>query len=163
MGFTGQILASYRDPGGVMTRMLAAGQREDRALAILMAAALFLFVAQWPAATRAAFFDPSVPLQGRLSGALMGTLFLLPLFAYGLAGAAHLLSRLAGGRGTYYGARIALFWALLCIGPLALFQGLVAGLAGPGAALTATGVLVFLAFLWIWLSGLYVAEFGGVA
>jgi hypothetical protein len=157
---TTAILATYRDPGGMVRRMLAGPRREDRALAMLMAAAGMAFVAQWPVMRRAAILDPSIPLEGRMSGALMATLFVLPLSAYLLAGASHALSRLAGGRGTFYGARLALFWALLAVSPLMLLQGLVAGLIGPGPALLATGIVVFGAFLWIWIAGLRAAEFG---
>jgi hypothetical protein len=159
-GFAAQIMSSYRTPGAVVGRMLAASPREDRLLAILMAAAVLVFLSQWPVARRAAMLDPSVPFQARLSGAMMATLFILPLGAYVLAGVTHFASRLMGGRGTGYGARVALFWALLCAAPLALVQGLVAGIAGQGALTVAVGVAVFAAFLWVWLSGLWVAEFG---
>ena len=159
-GFAAQIVASYRNPRAVVQRMLAPAPREDRLLVILMAAAVLMFLAQWPAARRAAELDPAVPFQARLSGAMMATLFILPLGAYVLAGLTHLASRLMGGHGTGYGARVALFWALLCAAPLALVQGLVAGLAGPGALAAVTGAAVFAAFLWVWLSGLWVAEFG---
>jgi hypothetical protein len=158
-GFAAQILASYRDPRGVVERMLASAPREDRLLAILMGAAVLIFLAQWPAARRAAELDPSIPLQGRLSGAMMATMFILPLGAYALAGASHLVSRLAGGRGSGYDARLALFWALLCVAPLALVQGLVTGLAGSGGVSVFTGAVVFAVFLWVWLAGLWVAEF----
>ena len=159
-GFAAQIAASYRKPRAVVSRMLASAPREDRALVILMAAAAMMFLAQWPGARRAAELDPSVPFQARVSGAMMATLFILPLGAYVLAGLTHVASRLMGGRGTGYGARVALFWALLCAAPLAMAQGLVAGLAGPGVLASATGAVVFVAFLWVWLSGLWVAEFG---
>ena len=39
------IAATYRGPGGVLRRLLARGQREDRALAILMAGCALVFVA----------------------------------------------------------------------------------------------------------------------
>ncbi len=63
-----------------------------------------------------------------------------------------------GGQGGYYGARLALFWALVASAPAWLLNGLVAGLIGPGAALNIVGFLAFAAFLWIWLSGLAEAE-----
>lgn len=163
MAFTTDIVATYRGPGAVVARILSGGQREDRALAILMAAAVVMFVGQWPVAARLAHFDPSIPVEGRLAGPLVAMVFIMPLLAYAVAGVSHVALRAAGGRGTFWGARIALFWALLAVSPLMLFQGLVAGFIGPGASLSAVGVVVFAVFLWFWVSGLRVAEFGGVS
>ncbi len=163
MSVLADMLASLRNPRPVVRRLLAAGRREDRALAILMAAAALIFVSQWPRAARQAHLDPSMPLDGRLSGALLSSVFLLPLLAYGVAALSHLFARVLGGRGTGFGARIALFWALLVSAPLMLAQGLVAGLAGPGIWQTAAGTAVFAAFLWVWLAGLWAAETEGAA
>jgi hypothetical protein len=63
-----------------------------------------------------------------------------------------------GGQGTGYGARVALFWSLLAVSPLMLFQGLVRGFVGPGPGLTATGIVVALAFLALWINALIEAE-----
>jgi hypothetical protein len=41
-----------------------------------------------------------------------------------------------------------------------LLQGLVAGMIGPGPALTAVRVGVGLAFFWLWLTLLHEAELG---
>ena len=123
-----------------------------------MAACALIFVSQWPALARMAHHDPAIPLDARLGGALMGTLFLLPLFAYALAALSHLAARALGGRGSHHGARLALFWALLAISPLMLLQGLARGLAGPGPAQTALGVAVLVCFLAVWASGLIEAE-----
>lgn len=158
MAIAGDILESYRAPGRVLARKLSAGPREDRALAILMIACFLMFVAQWPGLARAAHLDPSVPLEARMGGALMGLLFIVPLLAYGMAALSHLAARLFGGQGSWFGARLALFWALLSVSPLMLFQGLVAGFVGPGPAQSATGIVVLIAFLWLWLGGLRAAE-----
>lgn len=158
MSVTARIVQTWRDPRGVMRAHLAAGPREDRALAVLFAACLMIFVAQWPALSRAAHLDPAVPLDARIGGALMGTLFIAPLLAYLIAGASHMAARAMGGRGTWFGARMALFWSLLAVSPLMLLQGLVAGFVGPGPALTLTGLAVLLAFLFLWLSALAEAE-----
>jgi hypothetical protein len=161
MAVTTEILATYRAPQGVVARLIAAGQREDRALAILMAAALVIFVAQWPVAARQAHFDPSIPVEGRLAGPLTAIVFVMPLLAYAVAGASHLVLRAFGARGSFWAARIALFWALLAVSPLMLLQGLVAGFVGPGPGLSVLGAAVFGVFLWFWIAGLRVAEFGG--
>ncbi|GGE03360.1 hypothetical protein SAMN05421774_101620 [Gemmobacter megaterium] len=158
MSVTQRILASWRRPQAVVRELLAAGQREDRALVILMVACLIIFVAQWPALSRAAYLDESVPLDARLGGALMGTLFLLPPLAYGLAAISHLVARVMGGQGTWYGARLALFWSLLVIAPLMLLQGLVLGFVGPGPGASAMGLIVLAGFLFQWVNAMIAAE-----
>lgn len=151
---TGDILRSYRAPGRVVRALLADGPREDRALVFLMTACFLLFVGQWPALARAAAADPAVPLEARLGGALLATLFLLPLIAYGLALLAHLGLRAAGLPSRAWAARLALFWALLAAAPLFLAAGLVAGfLPGSGVALGA-GAAALAALLAIWAAGL---------
>jgi hypothetical protein len=155
---TTDILALWRQPRSTFRARLEEVPREDRAFAVLMGACGLTFVAQWPALARAAHLDPAVPLDARMGGALMATLFMLPLIAYGLAALSHLAARVLGGRGSFHGARLALFWALLGAMPGVLFYGLAAGLAGPGPALTLTGVAVFAGFLWLWLTLLAEAE-----
>ena len=152
------IIESYRRPRAVLRRKLDAGPQEGRALALLMGACLLIFVSQWPGLARAAYLDPAIPLDARMGGALLATLFLLPPLAYGLAGLSHLLARALGGKGSAFGARLALFWALLAVSPLMLLHGLVRGFIGPGAALTAVGVLVLLAFVLLWSNALIEAE-----
>ena len=132
MSLTGDILRSYRSPGAVARERLAGPVREDRALAVLMGACLLAFVAQWPVHARAAHLAPDVPLDARLAGALFGSLFLWPIVAYAVAGISHMVARLLGGRGSFYGARVALFWAMLAVTPLMLLNGLVRGMIGTG-------------------------------
>lgn len=158
MAITTDILASYRHPRAVIRAKLAAGVREDRALAALFGACGLIFVAQWPGLARAAYIDPSIPLEARLTGALLGAVFLLPLFAYALAAFSHLLARGFGGKGTFFAARLALFWSLLAISPLMLLQGLVAGFVGAGAAFTALGLGVLAAFVYLWVNAMIEAE-----
>ncbi len=158
MTITTDILRSWLHPRAVIREKLAAGEREDRALAVLMAAALLLFVAQWPSLSRAAFLDPTTPLEARLGGALMACLFILPLLAYAVALLSHLIARFLGGKGTGFGARLALFWALLAVAPAMLLQGLTAGFIGPSPALYLVQTVVLAGFMWIWLSMLVQAE-----
>lgn len=158
MSVTRDILRGWRAPRAVMRERLQRGPREDRALAILMAACVLFFIAQWPGAARQAHLDPSVPLNARLAGALMATVFIAPLMFYALGAASHLLARLFGGRGSFYGARLALFWALLMVSPLVLLQGLVAGFIGAGAQAAVVGAVVLASFLFFWAANLYEAE-----
>ena len=54
MPVTRDIVATYRGPGRVVRRLMAAGQREDRVLATLMAGCVVTYVAQWPRLARQA-------------------------------------------------------------------------------------------------------------
>lgn len=160
MAVTDDIVATYRGPGAVMRRLLTGERHEARALAYLIAALTVIYVSQWPGLSRDAFLDPSVPMTQRMVAALLAVLATIPAF-YLLAALGHLGASAFGGKGSYFDARIALFWALLAVAPLMLLQGLVAGFVGPGAGLTLLGVLVFAVFLWFWITGLRAAEFGG--
>lgn len=162
MAVTDDIFATYRGPQRVVSRLLTGERHEARPLAYLLAALALLLVAQTPAMSRAAFEDPASPFAQRLMAAALALGALLPVF-YGLAALGHLAARAFGGRGDWFGARIALFWAMLAIAPLALFKGLVDGFIGQGMAQALTGGLVFATFLWFWIAGLAEAEFGGRA
>lgn len=164
------MLASWRRPRAVIARKLAAGPREDRALATLMGACGLIFVAQWPGLSREAHFarlaaeaagtplDQVPTLQALMGSRLMAIVFIAPLVFYALAAISHLVARLSGGKGSPYGARLALFWALFCTTPLMLLQGLVAGFLGAGAANTAVGVIVLGLFLYLWINMLIEAQ-----
>lgn len=138
--------------------MLDEGVNEGRALAILMGACAMIFVAQCPRLARAAHLDPSVPLDARMGVTLFALLFMAPLVFYGVAAISHLVARAFGGRGTWYGARLALFWALICAVPAMLLHGLVAGLIGPGVPATVVGIAVAAAFAVLWINMLIEVE-----
>lgn len=152
MAVSTDIVATWRNPSRVMRKLLAMGRREDRALAILLAACLVIFIAQWPRLSREAFFavEGQAPLEAQISITFFAMLMVWPLLAYGLAGLTHMLARLFGGRGSWYSARLALFWALLASSPAWLLHGLVAGFIGPGAAQNAVGAVLLVAFVTIW-------------
>ena len=159
MSVTRNITATYRGPGRVLRGMLSAGPREDRALAYLMAACLIVFVAQMPKLAREAFLTGQ-DLDMLLGASLLGWLFIAPLLFYAIAGLSHWIALLVRGRGTHYGARLALFWALLASSPLMLLHGLVAGFIGPGIQLQSVGLVWLAVFLWFWIRGLIAAEGG---
>ena len=160
MAVTTQIVASWTRPRAVIRRMLAAGPREGRALMLLMAGCLVIYVAQWPVLARAAELAPEVPLEARLGAGLLAWLFIWPILFYGLAAISHLLLRPFGGRGSWYGSRLALFWTVLVVSPLMLLQGLTAGMVGPGPALTLVQLTVVAGFLLHWGLCLAEAEYG---
>ena len=147
MSIATNIAAMYRGPGRVIVRLLAAGPREDRAIAYLMAGCALMFVA----------------LNVLMGGALMGWLFVAPLFFYLLAAVSRLVAGIVGGRGQHWSARIVLFWSLLSAAPVFLLLGLVLGFIGEGAQANIVGLAWAGVFLWFWGRGLWLSERGVVA
>ena len=154
MSVTADILRSWHSPRLVLRARLSQGVREDRALAVLLCACLMMFIAQWPGLARAAQGAPDVPLQARLGGALLATMFLLPLVFYVLAGLSQIVLRVFVGPVSAFSARFALFWSLLALSPAVLMQGLYVGLIGPGQGSFISGLLVLLAFALLWMAAL---------
>jgi len=150
MSVVADIALTWRHPRQLMRRKLAEGVREDRVLATLMAACGLMFLAQWPALVRSATVDTTIPLQGRIGGALLAMLFLAPLAFYAVAAISRLVARPFGAAVSGYRARLALFWSLFAVSPLVLVQGLLAGLIGPGWVLNGLGALVLAVFAWTW-------------
>ncbi|MFK7870324.1 MAG: YIP1 family protein [Roseobacter sp.] len=159
MAVTSNISATYRGPGKVIQRLLGLGQREDRALAYLMAGCIVMFIGQLPRLAREAH-ESGDDLNMLMGGALMGWVIITPLALYLIAAISHLIAKLFRGKGTFYGARLALFWALLAASPLFLLNGLVAGFVGPGLELRLVGSIWLACLLWFWIRGLVVAEQG---
>lgn len=153
MSVANDIAATYRGPGRVVSRLLAMGPREDRAIAILMAACALMFIAQLPRLSREAHLVGG-DLNMMIGGALMGWILFAPLFFYLLAWVSHLILRAVGGQAGSWSSRIALFWALLASAPLFLLLGLVQGFIGDGLQATVIGALWAAAFLWFWIAGL---------
>ncbi|MEO3414183.1 YIP1 family protein [Roseovarius sp. CAU 1744] len=159
MSVAADIVATYCRPRRVMRRLLDLGMREDRALAVLMAGCVVVFVGQWPRLAREAHLTGQ-ELNPLLGGALMAWIFIAPLLLYAVAMISHLAARVLGGKGSGYGARMALFWSFLAASPLILLHGLVAGFIGPGFQLQIVGVLWLVVFGWFWAMNLREAEWG---
>ncbi|MCV2881220.1 YIP1 family protein [Actibacterium sp. XHP0104] len=160
MSVTQDIVRTYRAPRAVVRRQLAGGENEPRALVYLMAACLLIFVSTLPGHSRDAYLNPEIPLDARIGGSLLSWMIFVPLLMYALAAISHVIARLLGGKGTGFGARIALFWALLAAAPLWLLYGLLDGFVGQGQGpgqmiVGAIGLCAFLAF---WGLGLIEAE-----
>ncbi|MGL5361845.1 MAG: YIP1 family protein [Paracoccaceae bacterium] len=150
MAILSDILRGWRDPGGLF--QAKRGQGEGAALATLMGACALIFVAQWPRLAREAHLHPEVPLDARLGGALMGIVFVLPLILYAVAGLSQIAFRAFGRRVEGLDARVALFWALLCLTPALFLHGLATGFIGQSAAVMLLGLLVLAGFGYLWLS-----------
>lgn len=149
MAFVSDIVESWRRPATVLRRHLDRGQSEPFAFTLLLAFLILAFIAQWPGVARTTAATPDVPMAPQLLGRALALLATVPLW-YGLAALGHFGARAFGGRGSWYGARIALFWALDAVTPLVLLTGLVAGLIGPGVQLTAVGGVTFAALVGFW-------------
>ncbi len=153
MPVTSDIVATYKGPRRVFRRLLQMGAREDRALAILMAGCVVMFISQMPRLARQAYLNDE-ELNPLLGGSLMAWVFIAPLILYALAFISYLLTRAIGGKGSGFAARLALFWALLAASPVVLLHGLVTGFVGPGIQQNIVGFVWLLLFLWFWLAGL---------
>lgn len=149
LGIVRDIARGWRDPAGLVRAKLDQG--EGAALAAVMGACGLLFVAQWPRLAREAYLNPEVPQDMRIGGALLGIVFVLPLILYALAAISQLVTRAAGRPVSGLAARVALFWAMLCLTPLLLLHGLGAGFLGQGAAVSLLGLLVLIGFFYLWL------------
>ncbi|MEE9388383.1 MAG: YIP1 family protein [Paracoccaceae bacterium] len=162
MGIVADIGQSWLHPRQVMARLLADGQREDRVLMFLMVACLLVFISRLPALALAAQLDPTMPLNLRLVGALFGWLFIVPPAFYVIAALSRIVARIAGGRGSWYSARLALFWSLLAATPFWILNGFAAGYGGAGLAQQVIGAFALVLFIIIWASSFYQAEYGQV-
>jgi hypothetical protein len=159
MTVTTDLVATWRRPRAILRQHLARGQSEPFAFSLLLVFLILAFVGQWPVAAREAHFAGEASALPRILPRAMAVLATIPVW-YALAAISRLVARAMGGQGTWYGARIALFWALAAVGPLMLLQGLVSGMIGPGPGLTAVTVLVGVAFVWLWFTLLHEAERG---
>ncbi|WP_240602541.1 hypothetical protein [Paracoccus endophyticus] len=152
MALVPRILSTWRAPGATVASLR--GMPEPSMLALLIGTMAVYFVAQWPGLARVAQIDPSVPLNARLAGALLATLFLMPLLVLAVAGIVQLVARVLGLRLGGADSRLALIWALAATAPAMLLAGLVGGLIGPGPGLTLVHVVSGLAFVLFWGTGL---------
>lgn len=152
MGLIPRILLTWRAPGRAVRGL--SDITEPALLALLFGTMAVYFVAQWPGHARAAALDPSVPLQARLGGALLATMFMMPLIVMAVGALAAVLLRAAGAPVEGRLSRLALVWALAAAAPAMLLAGLVQGFIGTGPELTLVQVLAGAAFVIFWGAGL---------
>ena len=159
MSLIPDIVESWRAPSRVVRRHLGRPKSEAFVFTFLFTFLFLAFVAQTPYAARLSHMHPELPLTQRLLATALGLMAMIP-FWYGLAAVSRLVARVFGGQGSWYGARLALFWALAATGPLMLLLGLVEAMIGPGPQLLATRAVVGFAFLLLWLLMLHEEERG---
>lgn len=163
MAVSTNMLRAWRRPRDVMRELLAVDQREGRLVGYVMAACLIIYIGQWPRLKRAEQFelygpDGASDFQMNAGIAFFALMIVWPLALYGIAAVTHLLAKPLGTIGTHYGARLALFWALLASTPLLLLHGLTMGFIGPGTEASLVGLVWTALFLWIWTQSFWVAE-----
>lgn len=166
MSISNDVFRAWVRPRTVMRRLLDAGERENRALAILMAGCLLIFVAQWPRLVRLSE-GIDLPagaevqeLSQLIAYSLVSWLIVWPLIFYIAAGITRILARLFKGKGSGNGARLAMFWAVLASTPAALLYGLLAGFNGETVGTQAVGAVWLVGFVWIWIQSLRESESG---
>ncbi len=159
MAVSRDIFRTWRAPRAVMRELLSMGQREDRALAYLMSACVVIFIAQWPRLAREAHLLGE-DLSQRVSYEMVAWLIVWPLIFYVVAIIVHGALKLFRARGSWYSARLAIFWSMLAASPAALLYGLMAGFAGPTAGTKLVGLVWLCALAIFLLQTLREAEFG---
>ncbi len=159
MAVTTDIVETWRGPRSVVRRLLARGTSEPFAFSLLLTFLLLALVALTPNLERQAYFDAGASVLPRLYASGLGLLTTIP-FWYLLAAIAHIGAGWFGGRGSYFGARLALFWTLVAISPAMLVQGMVLGVLGNGLLAAALGWAVALGFLALWIVMLREVEKG---
>lgn len=140
-----------------------AGIGEERLLAYVSFACFAAFLAGLPAALRDAATEELAggPI-GLVAGRFVAVVIFGPLFLYGLAAVTHTIAaRVFDGKGSYFDARFALFWALVLGVPIVAVNAALTYLlvASNLAHLVPwLGLGVFLLWLWIWTSLVAIAE-----
>lgn len=159
MAVTNDILRTWRGPRAVMRDLLAQGRREDRAVAYVMIACLIIFISRLPA-IQFEVINGRGDFQRDASYAFMAMIMFMPIILYGLAAALHVIAKILGGKGSFFSARLALFWSLLASTPVLLLYGLVRGFIGPGLQADIVGAIWTVGFLWFLIQSLREAERG---
>jgi hypothetical protein len=156
MSVSADIVESWRRPRGVMRRLLALPRSEPFAFSLLVTGLILLFVSLTPFLAREAYLKPEQPLTQRLLAAALAMAATVP-FWYLLAAIGHLVARVLGGKGSFYGGRLALFWALVAAAPAVLTSGLARGMVG-GVGSDVIGMIAAGIFGLFWVLMLHEAE-----
>ncbi|HIP22506.1 MAG TPA: hypothetical protein EYG79_02750 [Rhodobacteraceae bacterium] len=143
-----------------MKRRLVEHPGEERLLIFLVVAILLFFVARIPnlLASSTAQATEEISNTAIFITNLVSSFFFAPLLFYGMASVSRIISKLFGGTGNGYSTRLALFWALLVVSPLALLSTILQSLFPVLWLATALPVVMFLLFAFVWGACLSVAE-----
>ena len=160
MSIAGEILRAYKGPRTSMKRRLDEHPGEERLLVILVVAILLFFVARIPNLLASADAQATEEISNTAIFVtnLVASFFFAPLLFYGVASVSRVVSRLFGGGGDGYSARLALFWALLVVAPLSLLSTIIQTVFPVQWLSTGLSFTMFLLFAFVWGSCLSVAE-----
>ena len=156
MSVTADILESWRRPRAVMRRLLGQPRSEPFAFSLLVTGLILLFVSLTPFLAREAYLKPDQPLPQRLLAAALAMAATVPVW-YLLAAVGHIVVWAMGGKGSFYGGRLALFWALVAAAPAVLTSGIVRGMVG-GVGSDVIGIIAAGVFVLFWILMLHEAE-----
>lgn len=149
MSLVGDIVESWRAPSRGVRRHLARPRSEAFVFTFLFTFLMVAFIAQWPVAARLAHLQPDVPMSQRMFAAGLGLLATIPLW-YALAGLSALVVRVLGGQGSWYSARLTLFWAMASFAPAMLLMGMATAFLGQGRQTTLLGAVIGVVFVLRW-------------
>ena len=150
MSLLPDIVESWRAPTRVVRQHLNRPRSEAFIFTFLFTFLLVAFIAQWPVAARLSHLQPEIPMMQRMVAAGLGLLATLPIW-YGLAALSRLMAAAVGGQGTWYSARLTLFWALASITPAMLLMGLATAFLGQGRQTTFLGAVIGGVFVVRWI------------
>lgn len=161
MSLTTDLRQSWTGHRTVVRRHLSRGKSEPFLFTFLFVFMILAFISLYPRAARIALENPETPLAPQMLALAFGLLATLP-FWYGLAALSHLAARGLGAKGgSWYGARLALFWSLVAASPVILLQGLTVGIIGMGMQSFLLGILALTAFVVFWALALVEVYAGG--
>jgi len=148
---------------GSFERQFAARFGEERLLFYVAATCFAAYLVGLPDTVREAGIEGGRDaLLSMVAGKFVAIVIFGPLFLYGVAGLSHSFCHWAfGGSGTYFKARLALFWSLVLGVPLVLINAggdMALRSIGADEAVLPFGIAIFGLWLWIWTSGLAIAE-----
>ena len=159
-GLVAAVFAAWPNFRRSTAEQLDAPKSEARLLAYVYVASFLGFVASIPEVAALAAKTEATLVQ-LMFGRLFSALFFAPLFFYMIAGISHFLLLRFGGKGTYYDARLALFWALLVATPLLLVLAILRAFLPPVTPVDLPMLISafgFIGFSWIWANCLAEAE-----
>ena len=160
MSATREIVKAYRGFGASMRRQIESSPGEERLLVYVVIACLIYFVARVPdlLSLSASQATEEVSSIAVFITNLVGSFFFAPLMLYGLAAMSHIIARAFKGSGSFFNARLALFWALLITAPIALITTIIQTAFPAEWLAQALWMAKFLLFAYVWACCLSVAE-----
>lgn len=160
MSISREIIVAYKGFGASMRRQITANPGEERLLIYLVMAILIFFIARVPSLLEASALAATEEVSSIaiFMVNLVSSFFFAPLLLYGIATLSHLLAKLFGGKGNGYRSRLALFWSLLVVSPLALVSAMLQSALPFEWLQLALSIVIFLVFVVAWGASIRVAE-----